>query len=116
MLTRAWWLALVGWRAHASPQLFRERIPAYATLVRRYYATVLALIGSVVGGALGLPVVSLAGLVGWAVLTGWLFVERLPSQLTPAGVGQAFITSLVTPFLSVFWRLYGAVKYRAGYW
>ncbi|WP_041258099.1 glycosyltransferase [Fibrella aestuarina] len=97
------------------PQLFREHIPLQTGRVRRYYFSIIALMGGAIGGLLGQPQVALIGLAVWSALTILLFVERLPAQPTPVTLGQALLTSVATPFLSVYWRLHGAVTYRAWY-
>ncbi len=93
------------------PNLFRQRIPAYRGLVLRYYGIVI----SVVVGLLALvqqnePLLATAG-SSWLVLTGSLMVERWPTKLSLAGLRKIILTTLLTPFLSIYWRLYGAVKY-----
>jgi GT2 family glycosyltransferase len=97
------------------PDLFRQRIPAYRSLVTRYYATVVSFV--VGSGALlvGNPVTAGAGFGAWLMLTGWLIAERWPTQPTWERIQQTMLTSLATPFLSVYWRLYGAVKYNVVY-
>ncbi|MEZ0610355.1 glycosyltransferase [Fibrella sp. WM1] len=97
------------------PHLFREHMPAYTGRIRRYYFSIIALMGGAVGLLLGQPQVALIGLAVWSALTILLFVERMPSQLTPVALGQTLLTSVATPFLSVYWRLHGAVTYRAWY-
>lgn len=97
------------------PQLFREHIPIQTGRIRRYYFSIIALMGGVIGGLLGQPSVALIGLAVWSALTILLFIERLPAQPTPVAFGQTLLTSVATPFLSVYWRLHGAVTYRAWY-
>lgn len=97
------------------PQLFREHIPTYTARVRRYYFSIIALMGGAVGLLIGQPQVGLIGLAVWSALTLLLFMERLPAQPTPMALGQTLLTSVATPFLSVYWRLQGAVTYRAWY-
>ncbi|GAB4024813.1 glycosyltransferase family 2 protein [Spirosoma koreense] len=99
------------------PKLFRERIPAYRSIVMRYYGSVLGLLISLLALASGHTALALAGLGLWAVLTGWLIRERLPNRaVTWSSLKQAVLTSLATPFLSVYWRLYGAFTYKTWYW
>lgn len=97
------------------PDLFRQRIPDYRRLVARYYATVVSLIVGLGAWLVGNPVVASAGFGVWLVLTSWLVAERWPAQPTWERIQQTLLTSLATPFLSVYWRLYGAVKYHVVY-
>ncbi|MGF7214082.1 glycosyltransferase involved in cell wall biosynthesis [Spirosoma lacussanchae] len=97
------------------PQLFRQRIPAYRGLVVRYYATVLGGTVGVLGLLLGHTATALAGWGSWLILGGWLVAERWPAEPTQARIRQTVLTALATPFLSIYWRLYGAIKYRVAY-
>jgi len=99
------------------PDLFRQRIPAYSSLVRRYYLTVSAVLLSGIALMAGQWTVVYAGLGCWLLLTMLLVVERSSGQsFSWQSLGQTLIVGAATPFLSVYWRLYGAVKYRALYW
>jgi GT2 family glycosyltransferase len=97
------------------PDLFRQRIPAYRSLVARYYATVVSFVVGWLALVVGNPVVAGAGFGAWLLLTGWLIAERWPTQSTWERIQQTMLMSLATPFLSVYWRLYGAVKYNVVY-
>ncbi len=98
------------------PDLFRQRIPTYSSLVRRYYLTVSAVLVSGMAVVAGQWTMVYAGLGCWFLLTMALLVERLWGQsVSSQSLGKAFVLSVATPFLSVYWRLYGAVKYRALY-
>ena len=98
------------------PDLFRERIPAYRGLVFQYYLTV---VGGV-AGLLALPFsgfVATAGLSVWLLSTADLTIRRLPeSHWRWIDIKHAILTAVPTPFLSIYWRLYGAFKYRVLYW
>jgi hypothetical protein len=49
----------------------------------------------------------------WGVLTGRFLLRRLRgTSHAPSHVLEMIVTSLCIPFLSVFWRLYGAWKFR----
>ncbi|MDB5240717.1 MAG: family 2 glycosyl transferase, partial [Spirosoma sp.] len=97
------------------PDLFRQRIPTYQGLVTRYYATVISFgLGSLalLGG--NLPT-AITGFAIWGILTGRLVVERWPALPSGGRIQQTVLTAMATPFLSVYWRLYGAVKYQVVY-
>jgi glycosyltransferase involved in cell wall biosynthesis len=57
----------------------------------------------------------------WALFSGvvllflllFFFVKRImPASKSPKHITEMLFTSMVIPFVSVYWRLYGAVKYR----
>lgn len=92
--------------------LYRERIGARPPLL--YYAvlaSVLALLISLAAGARG---AALTSLTAWLALTGVFCARRLrTTRLDPRHVLEMIWTSFWIPFLSIYWRLYGAVRYRA---
>jgi GT2 family glycosyltransferase len=99
------------------PTLFRERIPAYRWLVLRYYVSVVSFFIGLLGLATGNNQVAALGLCLWLLLTLLLMSERLSGQsINGESIKAAFLTSLASPFLSVYWRLYGAFSYRVWYW
>lgn len=99
------------------PMLFRERIPAYKWLVVRYYLSVVSFLIGFLGLLTGQNQLAWAGISLWLILTLILISERLANQpLRFTTLKSAFLTSLASPFLSVYWRLYGAFTYRVWYW
>ncbi|AKD56914.1 glycosyltransferase family 2 protein [Spirosoma radiotolerans] len=98
------------------PDLFRERIPTYRRQVIGYYASVGSIVLGLVGLLSGQMNMAIMGLCIWAVLSVDRVLHHLPSTpLTWPILKQVVATALATPFLSVYWRLYGAVKYRVLY-
>ncbi|AUD06551.1 glycosyltransferase family 2 protein [Spirosoma pollinicola] len=98
------------------PGLFRERIPSYRRQILRYYASVISIVIALIGGFTGQVNIAITGLLIWAILSADLVVHRLPnSPLTWLTLKHAVLMALATPFLSVYWRLYGAIKYRVLY-
>ncbi|KAB7730850.1 glycosyltransferase [Rudanella paleaurantiibacter] len=98
------------------PDLYRQRMPHSRTQTVQYAGVVLSA-SAVLAGALSgrFDMASLA-LGVWVLLTADLFWKRLPAgPITWEGVKQAATTAVATPFLSVYWRLYGSVKYRVLY-
>jgi GT2 family glycosyltransferase len=93
------------------PLLYRQRIQRVPPW--RPYATVLSalvLLGAALTGESTAALVS--GLL-WVVLTALFAAERLRGAThRPSHVAEMILTSILIPPLSVFWRLYGAVKYR----
>jgi GT2 family glycosyltransferase len=92
------------------PELYRRKIAPGRP--RDYYAILAALVGGVAGLAAGSLPVAAAGVV-WLVLTGRFVARRLRGNtLRPRHVAEMVVTSALIPPLSVFWRLYGAAKFR----
>ena len=96
------------------PRLYRERILARPPW--DYYAVVALSIAAAVfiaTGVIGSAVVSVAVAL---VLVGALAVRRLRrTSHAPAHVIEMIVTSFAIPFLSVYWRLRGALHFRVGY-
>lgn len=93
------------------PQLYRQRIHALPPW--NYYL--------IVGGALGVPLLALAGQpvgAGISGLAALALVMRLAAVRlrhtahTPAHVAEMLVTSALIPFLSVYWRMRGALDFR----
>jgi glycosyltransferase involved in cell wall biosynthesis len=98
--------------------LYKKHPDHYCQRVRRdppwdYYGTVAAL--GLAAGAIWTerPGWTLAALGTWAFLTGRFCVRRLRgTSRAPEHVAELLVTSALIPPLSVFWRLYGACKFR----
>jgi len=99
------------------PKLFRERIPAYSGLVALYYTLVVSFLLGVLFTLTDYPYFAVFCFGVWGAFLSILIIQRLwASSLAPSHVGEVVITSVAAPFLSVYWRLYGAVKHRTLYW
>lgn len=99
------------------PSLFLQRTPVYPWLVTRYYAIVVTSLIGIIGWLTETDWAATFGLISWLLLTISLVVERLIGQrITLKKIGTALFISLATPFLSVYWRLYGAFYYRVWFW
>jgi len=100
------------------PDLFRQRMPRDEMMVLRYYTTIISLVLAAGAAAVGyIPMLAIS-LFLYIGLTGWLAVDRWPATSesgTWETAKEVLLTALATPFLSVFWRLYGSVKYRVLY-
>jgi glycosyltransferase involved in cell wall biosynthesis len=97
------------------PRHFRQRIqPRWPA---RYY-----LMAACVAAATGLMLAGqhFAGLVAlgaWLALTLQFIALRLHNtSRDPRHVAEMVVTSLMIPFLSIYWRLLGAVRYRTMFW
>lgn len=98
------------------PNLFRERIPSFRRQVLQYYASVISIGCGVAGLLTGYFLMALIGLGIWALLSSYLIIRHLPqAPLNSTTIKHAVLTALATPFLSVYWRLHGAFKYRVLY-
>lgn len=99
------------------PELFKQRIPQYRGLVLQYYISVLSLAAGLAGLLTGLGFIVACGLGIWTLLTCDLLVRRLPDgPISTEGIREAIVSAAATPFLSIYWRLHGAFKYRVLYW
>ncbi len=93
------------------PGLYRQRIQAYPPW--RYYLSVSGLLTGAAGLALGAPVVISVGFCLWAAVTGQFCAMRLTRTSHSAShVLEMLVTSALIPPLAVFWRLWGAVRFR----
>jgi glycosyltransferase involved in cell wall biosynthesis len=93
---------------------YRARIPPPPWM---YYLVTLSSIAAIAGVLCGIGAVALAGLAGWIVLAGLFACQRLRrTSHAPSHVTEMIATSFVIPPLSVFWRLYGAYKFKVGFW
>jgi GT2 family glycosyltransferase len=93
------------------PRLYRERIQRHPPLI--YYAAVGAALFALVALVSGKPAAALWGIAVWLACT-ILFMSRRLRRTTrrPAHVAEMAVTSMLIPFLSVYWRLRGAVAFR----
>jgi cellulose synthase/poly-beta-1,6-N-acetylglucosamine synthase-like glycosyltransferase len=78
-----------------------------------YYGIVGAGLAALVAAATGRPVLLVAALGTWLLLTAAFCARRLrATSRSPAHVAEMIITSALIPPLAVFWRLWGALKFR----
>jgi glycosyltransferase involved in cell wall biosynthesis len=93
------------------PRLFRERIRPGTPWGS--YAVVAALAVAGTAAVRGPWSVVIAAVVIWLVLTGKFAARRLRgTSHAPRDVAEVVVTSALIPPLAVFWRLYGAVRFR----
>ena len=97
------------------PQHFRQRI--WPTCPWDYYIIVAAVAAVLMGVATGRWTIAAAALVVWIFFTARFVYRRLLGTSREAShVAEMAATSLAIPFLSVFWRLYGAWRFRVLFW
>ncbi|MFL9912159.1 glycosyltransferase [Paraburkholderia sp. RL17-337-BIB-A] len=93
------------------PELFRTRIRATPPLL--YYATVCSAVAALGGMLAGNAPTALTALIAWLALTGYFCVMRLRGRdRSWRHVAEMAWTSIPIPFLSIFWRLYGALRFK----
>jgi hypothetical protein len=97
---------------HKHPALYRARIrrrPRWD-----YYAAVAALVAAAVAFLFGAPRLALAAALVWSAITAWFCARRLRrTTRAPDHVVEMLFTSALIPPLAVFWRVVGALRYRA---
>ena len=93
------------------PRLYRLKIQPRPPW--RYYAIVATLIVGIGGSLAQLPWLSLAAGIGWLGLTSAFCMQRLrDTSHSMSHILEMIVTSVGIPPLAVFWRLYGAVRFR----
>lgn len=93
------------------PALYRQKIQAVPPW--HYYIIVCAALVALVGAISGAWLLALAGLLLWLGLTVRFCLQRLQhTSHAPRHVAEMIVTSMAIPPLAIFWRLYGAVKFR----
>jgi hypothetical protein len=97
------------------PILYRLRIQPGPPW--HYYGAALGATVALAGLLAGRAGLAVAGLGVWLVLTARFCLRRLrQTSHAPAHVAEMTVTSALIPFLSVYWRLRGAVRYRVFFW
>jgi GT2 family glycosyltransferase len=100
---------------HKHPQHYRQRIrPAWPA---DYYIAAGAFLISLVAAATGTFAIAIVAAAMWLFFTGRFCLRRLKgASRTPAHIAEMIVTSLAIPFLSIYWRLYGAARFRTIFW
>ena len=77
------------------------------------YLIVAALLSFFAALAMGESVAAIAAGTTWLFLTGWFGVERFAAIPGSTGhIAETILASVLTPPLTVFWRLTGAIRFR----
>jgi len=93
------------------PRLYRQRIQPAPPIL--YYAIILAFLIMLSGIIVHNSNVTAFGFANWAGLNIYFIVKRLYGKsLSATHIAEMIATSLIIPFVSVYWQWYGAVKYR----
>lgn len=94
------------------PTLYRRKIRARPRW--DFYITVAALLACIAAAVAGATAPALLAGLLWFYMTGRFSLQRLKrTSKSPAHVAEMVITSALIPPLAVFWRMVGAVKFRA---
>jgi GT2 family glycosyltransferase len=97
------------------PQHFRERIQPRSAA--NYYAALAAFSVTLVAGAIGATIIAFLAAAVWLLITVHFCLHRLKyTAKTPGHIFEMALTSLLIPFLSIYWRLYGAARFRTIFW
>jgi len=93
------------------PDLYRRLIEPRPPV--RYYGIVFSTLGFLLAILDGNKTLAFIMLALWAGLILYFTFQRLRNtKHTPEHILEMLITSMVIPYLSVFWRLYGAYSFR----
>jgi GT2 family glycosyltransferase len=93
------------------PRLYREHIERKP--LWHYYVTVLSVALFITGLMANVPVMLWVGLAAWLLLTVRFTRLRLRhTSRTLSHMAEMFVTSAFIPLLSVYYRLYGAYRYK----
>ncbi|WP_420823351.1 glycosyltransferase family 2 protein [Trinickia diaoshuihuensis] len=93
------------------PGLYRQRIASTPPL--GYYASTAAALTAIASALAHATAIAGIGALVWLVLTLRFFLLRMRGRsLAPAHVAEMAATSVLIPFLSIYWRLRGAIRYR----
>lgn len=93
------------------PDLYRQRIASTPPL--DYYATVTAAGVAVVAAAAHAPTIAGCGALVWLALTLRFFARRMRGRSRAwRHIAEMAVTSALIPFLSIYWRVRGACRYR----
>jgi len=93
------------------PDLYRQRIQA--TPPWHYYGIVGCLLLTLLGLFMQISFLAIIALLAWLYMTGRICIQRLRKRShAPGHILEVIITSVLIPPLAVFWRLWGAIRFR----
>ncbi len=94
------------------PKLYKEKIGSPA--LRNYYLMIILLVSAFSEWYQHERIISLICFASWLYLTVSFILKRLSNaSLSFKHVTEMVATSLLIPFVSVFWNLYGTIKFKA---
>lgn len=93
------------------PALYRQRIQTRPPW--HYYCIVATLLMALLGAVGGVAIFTLGALCVWLGMTGHFCLQRLHhTSHAPGHIAEMIVTSLLIPPLAVFWRIFGAIRFR----
>ncbi|CAH2796071.1 MAG: hypothetical protein CBHOC_3224 [uncultured Caballeronia sp.] len=93
------------------PVLFRARIRRRPPLL--YYAMLIAILTTIVSLATGALRLAAVAAFAWTAMTIWFTTRRLKTTArTPSHIAEMLCTSATIPYLSIYWRIRGAFRFR----
>lgn len=93
------------------PNLYRERIQPSPPW--HYYSILILILIFLTGCLAAAPIVMLTAFAGWFAITCWFIVKRLNNTSHKVDhILEMTVTSVVIPVISVYYRVYGALKYN----
>jgi glycosyltransferase involved in cell wall biosynthesis len=93
------------------PELYRQKIQPDRPV--HYYATIASFLIMIAGFILKSDSMMVTGALLWLGLSVLFISRRLRSTtLAYKHLAEMIVTSFVIPFLSIYWQIYGAIKYR----
>ena len=93
------------------PGLYREKIETDTPW--DHFSSVFFLLVLFVGFVMAHPVIIFTGLAGWLLLSLWFAAKRLRSTSHSWNhISEIMFTSAVLPVISLYWKLYGSLKFR----
>lgn len=93
------------------PELYRQRIRRWPPL--HYYAIAAGALLALAGALAGVVELAACGAAVWFAFTLAFFVRRMNGTSHRwRHIAEMAWTSVLIPFLSLYWRLYGAFRYR----
>jgi glycosyltransferase involved in cell wall biosynthesis len=93
------------------PDLYRRHIQARPPW--HYYGTVGCLLLTVLGLCAQIGILATVALLAWLYMTGRFCIRRLrKTSRAPGHILEMIVTSALIPPLAVFWRLWGAIRFR----
>jgi glycosyltransferase involved in cell wall biosynthesis len=97
------------------PALYREKIEPNVPV--NYYLICLSLLLVIYGAMLEIKILTITGLVLWVTLTSAFVLKRLKyTRRTFCHIMEMIVTSIGIPWLSLYYRWKGSLKYRALLW
>jgi glycosyltransferase involved in cell wall biosynthesis len=93
------------------PDLYRKHIQAAP--LWDYYGIVGCLLLILLGFSVQISWLAIIALLAWLYMTGRICIQRLrKTSRAPGHILEVAITSALLPPLAIFWRLWGAIRFR----